>query len=359
MPTAIAIDVFSYRLPYHRPQTWSDVREDAADYVLLRLRDADGRCGLAEATVKPTWSGHTVGTMVAALRELVLPILRGLDLAAPAVTQTRLAQIAEQPQLRGLAETALWNLLAQRDDPRTADMPLRLPVSCTLTRQAPAAMADEAVQFAASHGVRRFKLKGGQGIATDADGVRRVRAAVSGSQVQVDANSAYAAADLITYAAQLRDAGAVLLEDPCPLQPLGFAQQAAACALPLLVDLAARDEAAAAWYAVSGAGAISVKPGRYGAPQALRVATAARAHGARVGLGLFGESDLGCALNLRVAASWPQDATVVPAELTAHLGLAEHLLPGGMRPVDGWLAVPTAADVAAQLDVARMTHHAH
>lgn len=351
--------IYSYSLPYHRPQTWSDMREEAAAYVMLRLRDRDGTVGLAEATVKPTWSGHTIGSMVSTLRELVVPLLERFDPAQPGATWRALGQIAEQPQARGLGETALWSLLAQQGPAARTRAPLRVQVSCTLTRQPPDLMAVEAQAFAQRYGISRFKLKGGQGMKIDARGVQAVREAVPGCVVQVDANSAYSPDELARYSALLHDVGAVLLEDPCPFDPLNFAARASLSALPLLVDQAARDDAMAGWYAAQGAAAISVKPGRYGAPQALRVAAAARARGAQVGLGLFGESDLGCALNLQLNAHWNAGETALPAELTAHLGLREHLLPGGMVPARGWLDVPTLRDIATKLDTHRMQHHAN
>lgn len=345
-------ELFSYRLRYLQPVSWSDVREDAADYVLLKLTDADGHVGLAEATVKPTWSGHTIGSMLATLREVLLPRLTAADL------RQRLRQVPEQMQARGLVESALatLDLVAAGASAAAARS---VAVSCTLTRQPPDAMAQQAARLHERHGVTRFKVKGGQGLAVDADAVRAVGAAVPGAVVQVDANSAYDAARLVEHAESLRDAGAVLLEDPCPFGFTDFAGLARRSALPLLVDLAARDADAAAHFAAHGAAAISVKPGRYGAVESRAVADAARAAGAAVGLGLFGESDLGAALNLHLVPDGHAGADTLPAELTGHLMLAERLLDGGFEPRHGCLALPALAEVIARVDWSRMTPHAH
>jgi hypothetical protein len=48
-----------YRLRDERPVRWSDIVEEAAPFVLLRLQSDTGLAGVAEITVKPTWRrGH-------------------------------------------------------------------------------------------------------------------------------------------------------------------------------------------------------------------------------------------------------------------------------------------------------------
>jgi len=344
-------ELFSYRLRYRQKVVWSDIQEDAADYVLLKLTDTEGRVGLAEATVKASWSGHTTGTMLCALRELVLPCLRTKAAGAGPLE----LPVAEQAQAVGLAASA-WRMLQQ--GPQPAGQAQGVAVSCTLTRQAPLEMARQAGQRHAAYGVRHFKLKGGQGAATDAEGVREVLNAVPDAVVQVDANSAYGPGMLADYAQRLEAAGASLLEDPCRFDLRRFPELVRASRLPLLVDWAARDAEAAAFFADAGAAAISVKPGRYGAAQALAVADAARAAHARVGLGLFGESDLGAALNLQLHAQGSLGPSPLPAELTFHLALQDSLLAQPLEPVDGIVHVPTAADIVAQVDWTRMRSHA-
>ena len=52
-----------YRLRYERPVRWSDIVEDAAPFVLLRLQSDTGAVGVAEITVKPTWCGVTARSL--------------------------------------------------------------------------------------------------------------------------------------------------------------------------------------------------------------------------------------------------------------------------------------------------------
>jgi hypothetical protein len=65
-----------YRLRYERPVRWSDIVEEAAPFVLLRLQSDTGFAGVAEITVKPTWCGVTARSLVTTIEEIFLPLLR-------------------------------------------------------------------------------------------------------------------------------------------------------------------------------------------------------------------------------------------------------------------------------------------
>ena len=79
-----------YRLRYERPVRWSDIVEEAAPFVLLRLDTDTGAVGVAEITVKPTWCGVTARSLVAAIEEIFIPLITGLDLDDPTQCAVRL-----------------------------------------------------------------------------------------------------------------------------------------------------------------------------------------------------------------------------------------------------------------------------
>ena len=346
------ISLHSYRLPYRNPVRWSDTEESHASYVLLRVVDEAGAIGYAEATPKPTWSGYTPALLVATLQTLFLPLLRDCDVDAPAELAERLQRIPGHAQARGLVESALWQL-------RRPPAPERaVRVSCTLTRDAPVAMARKAAELAERHGLDAFKLKGGQGVETDLGAVRELRHAVPGARITVDCNSAYEPRDLGAYSAALAGLGIDLLEDPCAFDLAAFAGLAPQSRVPLLVDLAAADAALAAHFAASGAAAISAKPGRYGLPEALRVADAARRAGKRTCLGLYGESDLGSVLNLSVTDGLDGADVAAPAELSFFLDLAQPVLQRPLAVSGGAVRLPTGRLGDADIDFSRMQTHA-
>jgi len=149
------ITLHSYRLPYRQRVQWSDIEESEAAYVLLRIVDSAGAVGYAEATPKPTWSGYTPQLLIETLRELFMPLLAKADAAQPEALLRELRLIPGHAQARGIVESALWML-----QHRPSALPVDVPLSCTLTRQAPQAMAEQAQHLHATLGVTWFKLKG-------------------------------------------------------------------------------------------------------------------------------------------------------------------------------------------------------
>lgn len=315
----------SYSLPYEREVRWSDVVESEAQFVSLRLEADSGHSGVAEVTVKPTWSGVSRRVLEASVEELFVPILQKVDIADPAVTRARLDAIPENHAAKALVDNALWDLHAA-----AAGRPLwqlwggrrRVELSWALTRQAPALMAQEAAAMIARHGFRTLKVKGGQGLATDVQGMREIRAAV-GAQVRlyVDANGFYPFAQAERYVGAMAEAGAQVVEDPCPLAPdANFEALQKACAVPLLVDFGCASRRDAALFLERGARALSLKPGRFGLSDTRVMLEMANAAGCATVVGLFGESALGTLAALQLAAILPE-SSALPAETTWYLAM--------------------------------------
>ena len=84
-----------YRLRYERPVRWSDIIEEAAPFVLLRLQSDTGSVGVAEITVKPTWCGVTARSLMAMIEEAFLPLIATVDLDDPTKVRALLERIPE------------------------------------------------------------------------------------------------------------------------------------------------------------------------------------------------------------------------------------------------------------------------
>jgi len=102
----------SYSLPYEREVRWSDVVESEAQFVSLRLEADSGHAGVAEVTVKPTWSGVSRRVLEASVQELFVPILQQVELADPTAVRARLDAIPENYAAKALVDNALWDLHA-------------------------------------------------------------------------------------------------------------------------------------------------------------------------------------------------------------------------------------------------------
>jgi L-alanine-DL-glutamate epimerase-like enolase superfamily enzyme len=342
-----------YRLRYERPVRWSDIVEEAAPFVLLRLQSETGAVGVAEITVKPTWCGVTARSLMAIIEEAFLPLIATADLDDPAKVRVLLDRIPENQAAKTLIDNACWDLHAARLGHALWHLwggASRVELSWALTRQAPRAMAGEAATMVARHGFRTLKVKGGQGFDIDLDGMREIRSAVGGTvRLYVDANGAYAADQALDYSRALADAGAVMVEDPCALVPdASFQKLQQQSPVPLLVDFGCTSLRDAALFIEQGAKALSIKPGRFGLSNARVMEKLALQAGCSPVVGLMGESVLGTLAGLQFAAALPQP--ILPAELTWFLAMTEQITTVTPKVVDGAIDLPECASLGALID---------
>ena len=302
-----------YRLPYAREVVWANAREDAGTFALLAL-EAGGAKGIAEGTLKDTWSGASPASLKAALEDFLLPRLRAVDLADEKAVARAFAGIPENRLAKGMIESACWTLrAAAAKEPlwRLWDSGRSRDVAWTVTRQAPKAMAVEAVEVCAKYGFRSLKVKGGQGMEVDLRALAEIESAVGGGvALTVDANSAYAREEALEYVQALASAGVTVAEDPCALQPdRHFEALQEASPIPILVDRSCASKEDAALYLERGAQALSTKPGRVGLAETRAIAALALARGAKTAVGIYAESALGTLVNLQQPGSMAAEQT--------------------------------------------------
>ena len=320
-----------YELPYRQEVVWANAVETSGLYALLRLQGDDGSVGLAEGTIKATWSGVSPRSLKATFTDLLMPLLLGRDVSAPGAISQVLAQIPENRLAKGMLESACWMLrVASQDLPLWQFLGGRQQVSLTwtVTRQRPSVMARDAEAMVHEHGIHALKVKGGQGLTIDRDAIRRVRAAVGDAIIlNVDANSAYRPDEAAAYVSMLADEGVSVAEDPCPLQPdAAFEALQRTAAIPILVDRSCTTASDAHLYLERGARALSAKPGRIGMTEVLAINELAAQHGAQVATGIYAESALGSLINLQQAAAVAPALSLMPAEQMFFLTLTEQVI---------------------------------
>jgi L-Ala-D/L-Glu epimerase / N-acetyl-D-glutamate racemase len=342
-----------YHLRYARPVRWSDIVEEAAPFVLLKLTSDTGDVGVAEITVKPTWCGVTARSLIAAIDDMFIPVLKTLDLSDPAKVRATLDTIPENQAAKTLIDNACWDLHAARHA-----RPLwqawsgraRVELSWAVTRQEPRAMAAEAAAMVGRHGFRTLKVKGGQGIERDLAGIREIRSAVGDAvRFYVDANGAYPADHALTYACAIADAGAVMLEDPCVIAPdARFDRLRQDSPIPILVDFGCSSLRDAALFLERDVQALSIKPGRFGLTHARAMQALAQPAGCDAVVGLMGESVLGTLAALQFASTIANP--VLPAELTWYLAMTEQVVVPVPQIVDGMIELPDCPALASLVD---------
>jgi L-alanine-DL-glutamate epimerase-like enolase superfamily enzyme len=349
--------LYRYRLPYARPVRWSNIVEEMAEFLLLRLTSDTGHEGVAEMTIKPTWTGASMGSLVASLEDVFLPLLRKLDPADPLVVRACLDGIPENHAAKALVDNAVWDLHAA-----ATGMALHrqwggagvVPLSFTVTRQACALMVDEATAMVERHGFQTLKIKGGQGLATDLAAMRALRTALGDdTRLYIDANGAYPIAEAASYVQAMADAGAEVVEDPCVFAPeASFTQLQAACSAPVLVDFYCGSPCDMRLYIASGARAFSLKPGRLGLSDTRAMAVLADAAGCRTVVGMFGESALGTLAALQLSATLPESS--LPAENSWFMAMTQQILHTPPAIKDGAMRLPDVAGSAALVNWDRL-----
>lgn len=343
-----------YRLPYMREVVWSNAVERAGTFALLELSADNGARGIAEGTLKDTWSGVSPRSLAAALEDVVLPQVREVDLGDAPALGAALARVPENRLAKAMVDGACWTLRAA-----AAGEPLwrmwggnpSVELSWTVTRGRPAAMAADAAKACAQHGFRALKVKGGQGVETDARALFEIRAAV-GEEVElfVDANSAYRRDEALAYVRRVAEAGARVAEDPCPLRPdAEFEALQQGCGIPVLVDGSCTALREAEQYLGRGARALSLKPGRVGLSESRAIAAAAAARRARTTIGIYAESALGTLVHLQLGAALPQRERL-PAEQSFFLELRAQVAKHVPEVRAGTIELPAQPDLSQLVD---------
>ncbi len=332
-----------YRLPYRRPVTWAYAAESSSDYALLKLVADNGAVGVAEGVIKATRTGYSPRSLAATVEDVLLPLLRGVDLADSAAVAKAFQWLDGNLAGRALIDNACWALRGLTGGGT------EVPVTWIVTRRPPAEMAAEAADMVRRYGLRSLKLKGGQGRDVDLKVIAEVRRAVGDAiELSMDANRAYPADGIADYVRAIADAGIIVAEDPCSLAPDNqFEKLQRECRIPLLVDFACVSRLDADLFLDRGARSLMIKPGRIGLTEALAIDERCAARGASVSLGMFYESALGTMLSLQAAARL-KSRRILPAEHSFFLLLTEQVAPGEVK--DGKYRLPAEPDLSKLVD---------
>jgi L-alanine-DL-glutamate epimerase-like enolase superfamily enzyme len=327
------------RTPFSRPVTWTTGgTEDAAFHLWLEVTHTKGTRGLSETPVKPAWTGLDGPTTLAAVEHLVAPRTLGQTLDGAALSDIRGLTVLKAALDHAVADLATTGVAASA------------PVAMVLTRAAPDVMAEIAHKAVCAHGLRALKVKAGQGLDTDGAVIAAARDVLGAEgQLTVDANSSYDREGGLALCGLAADHGCAFVEDPWPLTPdaaTGEALAQAAC--PVAADRIAGDPDLLAGLVDRGVDWIAVKPNRIGPAAARHAAAVARAAGASVVSGLFGEGPLGAVQQLR----GPRGDT--PIEALHYLGLSNPVPVKGMSLSGGNLSAPEgrASELVAPEDIA-------
>jgi O-succinylbenzoate synthase len=267
---------------------------------------ADGVAGHAEcvADVDPFYLPETNDTALHVLRDFLVPMALGLEIAGPRDVLPALARVRGHEMAKAALEMAVWELWARRDGVPLWRLlggrggEIEAGVSVGLQKDEDALLAKVEAEVAAGYRRVKVKIKPGRDVAL----VAAIRARFPRLPLMVDANSAYSLADADRLA-ELDRFSLTMIE-----QPLGWDDIVDHAALqrrlstPVCLDESIRSgEDARRALEIGACRVVNVKVGRVGGfAGALAVHDACRARGAPVWCGGMLESGIGRLANVHL-----------------------------------------------------------
>ena len=166
-------------------------------YVIIKIHTDEDHIGLGEDTLSPRWSGETSASCVAAVRDLISPVLIGHD---PAQLNTLSRQLHKtmtlNPFTKAAVEMALWDLAGKAagipvyqllGGKVREDIPMKMVVGAFDVPKA-LSLAEQFLEW----GVKCLKVKVGLDPEKDLERVRAVRdLAGPDIQIGIDANGGW------------------------------------------------------------------------------------------------------------------------------------------------------------------------
>lgn len=330
------------RVPFRRPFVTATGTFHERDTWLVRVRDADGRTGVGEATLDPAARTGEIDALAAAVRAAV---------EAGAVPDgDDPVRLAVRAAFAGAAAD-----LALHDAPLA---PGYMPVNATIAT----ATLDEtldAAEAALDAGFDCLKLKCGAEHTTEGlvERLTLVRALVGDDvELRLDINGVWDRATAAERLGAIGHLGISYAEQPVAADDLAALVWLRRVAP---VDIAADESvgsrrAAEAVLTAEAADVLVVKPARVGGPaETMAIATAAAARRVGVTISTLLETGVGLTAAIRVAATLP-GGNAAWAHGLATADLLEHdLLATRLEVHDGRVAVPTTPLILDEEAVAR------
>jgi L-alanine-DL-glutamate epimerase-like enolase superfamily enzyme len=334
-------------------------------YVLVAIRTSDGLIGYGEATVMPIWSGETQAGAIAAIREVLTPVLIGRDpRELPALCDAMDRALVGNPFTKAAIEMALWDVRGKVAGQPVCQLlggPLQapeIPLKFSIGAFTPARAAAVA-ETMAQRGFRAVKVKVGLELKEDLARVSAVRSAVGPDfRVAVDANGGWTEEAATAALPELERLRVNAIEQPLQRRDFrGSAQLRKRTRIPIMLDEAifTLDDALEAIY-TEACDLISIYPGKNGGiGRSLEIAHAAHAAGLQCVIGSNLEWEIGSAAMLHLAVAIPNLAGAVDHDI---IGTIYHERRTASPPIgitNGKALLPAGIGLGVELDHAAVT----
>ncbi|MGZ6135068.1 MAG: mandelate racemase/muconate lactonizing enzyme family protein [Myxococcaceae bacterium] len=230
-------------IPYKKPFVISGGPSRVGEHVLTKVELEDGTVGYGESAPMPSYSDETQKDSLNAVRDLLAPIVVGLDARDFETLHHRMeAAVPGHHFAKASIDIALYDAVGKALR-QPAHMLLggkvrdRIPIAWVVGIAPLQEMVEEAVAHVRK-GFATVKLKIGKEPAKDLELVREVRKAVGPAvKIRVDANQGYDVATAVRVLRKMEQYELELVEQPVPAwNILGMAEVAAAVDVPIEAD---------------------------------------------------------------------------------------------------------------------------
>jgi O-succinylbenzoate synthase len=359
------IEMHHIDLPLVHPFETSFGRETTRSCILVAVHAA-GFIGWGEcvAGAGPWYSYETLGTAWHVLRDFLIPMVLGQEVASPAGVEACFRRVRGHPMARAALEASVRDLLAQNQGMTLAaslgGRRDRVPVGVSLGVEPSLERLIEEVSRHVDEGYRRVKLKIKPG--WDVEIVRTVRERWPDLPLQVDANAAYTLAHVAIFR-ELDQLDLLLIEQPLHHDDIvDHAKLQAQLQTPLCLDESIHSPAHARWaLEIDACRVINIKVGRVGGlAAARRIHDLCEERGVPVWCGGMLETNVGRAANVALA-TLPN--FILPGDISASARYYERDIaePDFALNDDSTLSVPSGPGLGVRVNPERLAaarvHH--
>jgi L-Ala-D/L-Glu epimerase len=339
-----------------------------SNLVFVAVHTDDGLTGYGEATGSPTWSGETQAGTLAAIRQILSPLLIDQDpIEVRSLAKAMDRALWGNPFSKAALEMALLDLIGKSLRVPVCDLlggrrrPSEIPLKFSIAAYEPARAAQVAESYALQ-GFRAVKVKVGFAVSADMARVQAVRSALGADfRIAVDANGGWSESDTVAALPHLERLGVQALEQPLRRADFrGSARIRKRTSIPLILDesIFTREEALEA-VRLNACDLISIYPGKNGGVwRSLEIAHLADAAGLECVVGSNIEADVASSAMLHLAVAMPNLSESVDHEIIGPLYYTHSLGATAVKIENGRAVLCPGIGLGADLDFASLQDRA-
>lgn len=353
------IDAIPVALPLKAPMKMAGVTITKAENLIVRVELQDGLAGWGEAPSAPTMTGDTLGSLVAAVRDYLAPLLIGKEIGLKHDHRPMLRRaLVGNTGAHSAIEMALLDAACRATNSRLIDVSMKTPARTAVRPMwllGNATVEEDIAEAQAKlrEGFNFFKLKiGVKPLRDEIAAAHAIREALPGATLCADANCGLTLAAAKRYAERTRDARLTFVEQPLPADDLaGLKALARATRTPIGMDESIHSLGDIETTKRAGAKGVSLKLIKLGGfREAIAAGKLCRTLGLKINVAAkIAESSLGTAAAVHLACAVPNVAWGV--SLT-NMYLAEDIVRRPIAIADGKVALPDGPGLGVEVDEA-------